>query len=524
LDWREQTYPKWTEPLDIYNSQCLGTNVLHYNTLKTLCQISKILKKPCDRYEKYAQNIKEGLNKYLWLQDKKYYGQYLYGRNHMSLSPRSEVLGEALSVLVDVASPSQAQDIVTNTPVLPFGASMIYPNIVDVKTYHNNSNWPFVQAYFNLACAKEKHGSRLSHGIASIYRAAALFGTNKENFTAPTGDPIETEINAVNSDAELWSIAANLTNVYRIFFGIKLHADSISFTPFIPKEYVGQKTLKNFIYRNSRLDITINGVGSTIKEFLVDGKATNVFSLPASLTGNYTLVINMSNELPADKSVNITTNHFTTTTPKPSLSTDKKSLTWPVVKGADSYEIFLNGTNVANTKTNTWPINIETNYKAYQVRAIDVHGFTSFLSEPVTVYSPRDEVKVDLGKASKSNEVSFINLTTMENTTVLIKVTIERDGWYFIDFKYANGNGTIESENKCGIRTLLVENKKFPIIFPQRGMNAWNNWGFTNSAKSHLTKGIYDFKLVFLPENNNMNIDVNEARIDYMRLIYAGVK
>ena len=30
LDWREQTYPKWMQPADIYESENLGTNAVHY--------------------------------------------------------------------------------------------------------------------------------------------------------------------------------------------------------------------------------------------------------------------------------------------------------------------------------------------------------------------------------------------------------------------------------------------------------------------------------------------------------------
>jgi uncharacterized protein YyaL (SSP411 family) len=30
LDWREQTYPNWMQPADIFESQCLGTNAVYY--------------------------------------------------------------------------------------------------------------------------------------------------------------------------------------------------------------------------------------------------------------------------------------------------------------------------------------------------------------------------------------------------------------------------------------------------------------------------------------------------------------
>ena len=36
LDWREQTYPKWMDNKDIYVSQNLGTNVVHYQAHRIL--------------------------------------------------------------------------------------------------------------------------------------------------------------------------------------------------------------------------------------------------------------------------------------------------------------------------------------------------------------------------------------------------------------------------------------------------------------------------------------------------------
>ncbi len=33
LDWREQTYPKWMQPADIFESENLGTNAVHYQLI-----------------------------------------------------------------------------------------------------------------------------------------------------------------------------------------------------------------------------------------------------------------------------------------------------------------------------------------------------------------------------------------------------------------------------------------------------------------------------------------------------------
>jgi hypothetical protein len=45
------------------------------------------------------------------------------------------------------------------------------------------------------------NGMALEHGLASLFRAAAMFLTNKENMVAQNGDFNGTQ---VNSDRQLW--------------------------------------------------------------------------------------------------------------------------------------------------------------------------------------------------------------------------------------------------------------------------------------------------------------------------------
>src|SRR5664279_4482494 len=147
LDWREQTYPKWMQPADIYNSENLGTNAVHYQANMVLSQMAGLLGDPnaASKYKLIAGKIKTGINKYLWQPANGYYGQYLYGRNYSILSPRSEALGEGLTVLFDIADSSRQQQIIGHVPITPFGISCIYPQIPGIPPYHNDTVWPFVQ-------------------------------------------------------------------------------------------------------------------------------------------------------------------------------------------------------------------------------------------------------------------------------------------------------------------------------------------------------------------------------------------
>ena len=91
---------------------------------------------------------------------------------------------------------------------------------------------------------------------------------------------------------------------------------------------------------------------------------------------------------------------------------------------------------------------------------------------------------------------------------------------YSIDFRYGNGNGPTNTENKCAIRTLKVDDKSIDVIvFPQRGKEEWTNWGFSNPLKVYLKKGDHMISLSFEEYNENMNGTINQAMLDYVRVI-----
>jgi hypothetical protein len=92
-------------------------------------------------------------------------------------------------------------------------------------------------------------------------------------------------------------------------------------------------------------------------------------------------------------------------------------------------------------------------------------------------------------------------------------------GLYAVDFRYANGNGPINTANKCAIRTLRLNGKQLgTIVLPQRGVGEWSDWGFTNAVLVPLPKGTHQLTLAYEPANANMNEAVNQAMLDYLRV------
>ncbi len=160
----------------------------------------------------------------------------------------------------------------------------------------------------------------LTHGLASIYRAGALFLTNYENFVAQSGDFKGTEI---NSDRMLWSMAGNLAMVHRVFIGMSFETDGIKFSPAVPKVYEGIKTLKGFKYRNAILNITVKGYGNRIQSFSVNGKMVNDAFLASDISGTLDIIIEMDNQSFDQQNINIVPNQFSLTNPDVKLDGNK---------------------------------------------------------------------------------------------------------------------------------------------------------------------------------------------------------
>ncbi|RZK19805.1 MAG: glycogen debranching protein [Hymenobacter sp.] len=525
LDWREQTYPRWMQPVDIYQSENLGTNAVHFQANTVLAQMARQLGATAvaAQHEQAAATIKAGMNKYLWQEKAGYYGQYRYGRNFLSLSPRAEALGEALSVWFGIADEARAKTVVSRTPTTDYGISCIYPQIPGIPPYHNNAVWPFVQSYWALAAAQAGNEASLTESMAAIYRPAALFLTNKENFVAQNGDFAGTQINSSNM---LWSLSGSLGLVYKILFGLHYETDRLVFRPFVPQAFQGARKLTNFKYRRAVLDVEMSGFGNVIQTITLDGQPLAGAAVPAALTGRHALRIVLSSQAPAAAPINKVANAVTPETPV--VQYQNGHLHWEPVSGASLYTVLKNGQPANFSTTDTkFSVPPTSGYAEYQLIAINKQGLQSFASEPVVVGGQTSERRVQLETvAAKATQPyqgytgqGFVETSTTKNRTLTIPITVPEAGLYAVDFRYANGNGPINTNNKCAIRTLLMGGKELgTIVLPQRGVEEWSNWGFSNAVLVQLPPGTHQLTLAYEPANTNMNGAVNQAMLDYLRV------
>ena len=94
--------------------------------------------------------------------------------------------------------------------------------------------------------------------------------------------------------------------------------------------------------------------------------------------------------------------------------------------------------------------------------AVGPNGLESFTSEPVWVYENMKKVELEsiVQKSAKDyvnySGNGFVELSTENHREVKIPVNVVESGKYLIDFRYSNGSGPWNTDNKCAIRSLLL--------------------------------------------------------------------
>ena len=501
IDWREQSYPTWAQPADIYLSECLGTNAAYYGVLKVTADMAAALgfKKDVKKYTQKAEALKKAINDKFWVEEDGYYASYWYGRQNLIRTQHSETLGESFCVLFGIADEERAAKVISSMHVGEFGPPIFSPQIVSQGNYHNNGVWPYVTSFWGKAAAKAENETALLHALACNVRTAALYATNYENYSFNTGNPYTTLMNSPNM---LWGLSGFMGLFHRTFFGFEFSQDGLALNPFVPTVLAGTRKLEAFPYRGMSLDITVKGSGHEIASCLIDGKEADAF-IPADWTGKHTVEIVMKGEH-KPSSINLVGYIGMLETPVVQETTGK--LQWKAIDGVAKYEVLKDGQVAAETTACEWTA---TENGEYQVRAISAKGVHSFTSEPLRYYADASIQMLGVDKW----------LDEKLGEQVKLKVTVPVTGWYVIDWEYANGSGEVEQRNHCANRQLYVDGKNFTtMVFPQRGLDDWKNYGWSTPVKLYLKKGSHQLALRYLEKNININIDLDKAHVKSLRL------
>jgi hypothetical protein len=305
------------------------------------------------------------------------------------------------------------------------------------------------------------------------------------------------------------------------------------FQPFVPSALKGKRQLTGFRYRNAILDIEVDGYGDKVQSFSIDGKPSDKHTIPYNISGRHKIRIAMNNAFAAKGKINKLPNAFSAATPLfISNNENTRQLEWTKQGSNFSYSYMVNGKlRQVVTKNPALPKPPKDSFRIFQMFAEAEGSQPSFLSAPVEEAPDSTYLNYEAENFAPAAALpykgfegsGFVEISKTLNTTLSFRVKITTPGLYRIQFRYANGNGPVNTENKCAIRS-LYHNSAFAgsVVFPQRGTNEWSSWGLSNSMLLRLKVGESVLSLQLKDWNENMNEETNQAMVDLLKLTYLG--
>jgi hypothetical protein len=200
-------------------------------------------------------------------------------------------------------------------------------------------------------------------------------------------------------------------------------------------------------------------------------------------------------------------------------------LVWPAQADAVAYVVYRNGRPETRTTRTVAAIHEGDGLDEYQMLAVSAAGDESFLSEPLRLAPPGAELTAKPADAPLETQYAgftgagYVRLTRDRNAVVRVPVQVAREGLYAVDVRYANGNGPVNTEDKVAVRTVVADGDTVGVVvMPQRGVDRWTDWGWSNVLRVHLRPGAHTLTIAYTPLDENMNRRENTALLDVVRL------
>ncbi len=421
----------WMGYNDFFACMSLGNNILTahaYAILGEMCEELGIE----NTYDKDAQRFKDAINQHLWNEDKGFYSSFLYGMAFPRQSPTTDNTSQAMCVLWNIADDDRAENLIANTPVSDKGVNVTYPANNPIEPYFSNSSWATTQALWNLAAAYVGNENALRRGLGALYRAQALY---QSRGICIKDIPID----------ELGTSASNAAMILRVFMGMEFKPEGIEFAPMVPEGMPGKKTLKNFIYRKSVLDITLEGTGNDIASITIDNQPMESAFLPNDIQGQHHIAIVLKDGKTSNQKVTI---HHDEILLPPTPTVEWQGDTGRIVDyvPGTAYRLSVNG----DLKELNDSVFVLPKTDAFTEFSVEVAGkyLNGFMSKPLINFH-------------LTPQIAFF--PTTEEDSVTIHVSVARGGDYLLDVGY-RPTGTLDvrhvSANGHPMGTLVMANGK----------------------------------------------------------------
>lgn len=496
---RRVIYPRWMDATAQFESICLANNAATVAAYNALANMLSELGRPADAARRRSREIAEAVNRRLWIPDKGFYSQYLYGGQFAMQSPATDNFGQALAILAGVPIPEMACMALRKSPMVAGGPSASQPSAVGTQPYGLHESWPAVQTMWTLAAAAMSEASAFNFAAASLIAHAA----------------------AGDNAADRSGVAVMLL---RGLAGISPAADRIEFHPFLTRGFNQSIRIDGLRYRDVTLDVAITGTGNRIARFAVDSVETPDYFIPATLSGRHSVAITLANNSPAMHYV--ATAQQTWLPPVPEINwLNPRKAEIVDFKPGSNYMIYLNATPYETVDAQIYAAPDVEGATFLAVTEINQRGQEGYAGKP-RLLLPRGALTTlqveEFARPSTSlvreRRLSqrFVESAPHSSTaTINLEITEPDDRNCLIDVCYANGNGLPADGNACAVRSLTVNGAECgSFVLPARGDGWWLSTGFSNTLPCRLHRGLNTIQLS-VPRGGEQIT----ALIDYIRII-----
>lgn len=557
LDWRAQTYPGWTVPNTVHigMSKALSTNLAHLSLLDLATSLAKEAgdAKTASELGGWALDLRRAIRAGFWLPERGLLSTYRTTELDPSPVDRYDLLGTSLAVLLDATSPSEAKTLIARYPTLPKGPPVVFPQQQEVAVYHNRAIWPFVTGYWAKAARKVESDAAFDAAVLSLVRGAALNLSNMENLEVASGKawledgPYSGPV--VNSQRQLWSVAAYVGVITESLFGIEPENGGVRVAPFVTgglhaKLFPSARSiaLNDVPLRGKRVTVVVKlpasgtagayrvarvrfngrdrevgfasdrelGERNLFEIELAPGAApTAVRSLPAS--GDYRMLY-------GPRTPSLSLSGATIRATFPGESPDE--LVWAVFR--DGVRIASNLDGAQSTFVD--PAAADGSAHCYAIDATyRVSGNASQHAEPVCTWSgaapaanrvrtiSSDEFTVVGGRKVEAYGRRFYEAWGDPGHEIRATFTATRSGEHLVQATYGNGAAGIDTGITCAVKYIAVEDAATGaiagdgyLVMPQRG--DWSSWGDSSFVRTTLAAGrTYRLRIAHERRSYNMS-------------------
>jgi len=539
LDWREQSYPAWTatDVTPIASSKALSTNVVHLRALELTAQLTTDAG-AATRYRGWADALRARIRERFWIEDAGMFATFSTTPLDPAPARQFDLLGSSLAILAGVATPAQADRILSSYPHIgPGAAPVIFPQQQLTRIYHNRAEWPFVTAYLLRAAAEADHPAAADRALRSLMRAAALNLSNMENLEISSGAPWVDDGAfsgpVVNSHRQLWSVGGYISMVHHTLFGLRFTDDGLHVRPYLTRDlrsslFAGTDSLalNDVPWRGATISVVLHlpAVGGEGGSYEIGAIELNGVAVDGPIGADRLEAMNridVTLVAPIEPSL-LTVTHRNAANwreifaPRPPVITAVRRAGAAVAIDLDAggedtsmieYAVYRDGVRIASDLSGPGTSFTDVSASANEAPCYAVEtcftttGNCSQRSRPMCWWGdgaarvqsyPASTFAASGGVASSDHgRFHYGSWGDLDDTLTITTVAPARTGPYLVQLVYGNGAGPIDTGITCGIKRIVIEEiatnqpvASGVVVMPQLG--TWSRWADSTFMRADL--------------------------------------